>query len=141
MSRLNGIPEPSKSFRDISETEFTQWLARVDFAKQKKENEKKLKINPPSKQERCSSSRSKKSNVVNLQFSLEDNSTLIGIAAILEQFGKEFSIPCHHNNEICFDKKFDLKAKRDALAHTKNTSVNLCQMMLTLDQILILWIA
>lgn len=61
------------------------------------------------------SSQSTKSNVVNLKLSLEDNSTLTGTAAILEQFGKEFSIPCPHSYEISFnmlDKKFDTMSAR-----------------------------
>ncbi|CAB4029704.1 Hypothetical predicted protein [Paramuricea clavata] len=46
---------------------------------------------------------------------LEDNSTLTGTAAILEQFGKEFSIPCPDHYEIPFnklEKKYDLKSAR-----------------------------
>ena len=45
--------------------------------------------------------------------SLENNSTLTGTATIFEEFGKEFSIPCHQAHEIAFNKskkKFDLKA-------------------------------
>ena len=112
---LNDIPKPPKPLVDMSKTEITHWLAKADFTKHEKETEKKFKINPPSKQERCSSSQSTKSNVINLKLSLEDNSTLTGTAAILEQFRKEFSIPCSHNYEISFnklDKTFDIMSAR-----------------------------
>lgn len=40
---------------------------------------------------------------------------LTGTAAILEQFGKDFSISCPHHNETLFNeskKKYDLKSAR-----------------------------
>ena len=128
---LNDIPKPPKSFVDMSETEITHWLAKVDFAKHEKENEKKSKINPPSKQERCSSSQSTKSNVINLKLSLEDNSTLTGTAAILEQFGKEFSIPCSHNYEISFnklDKTFDIMSARMQYEFMRSVDIHSAEM-------------
>lgn len=50
---LNGIPTPPKPFGEMREAEFNSWLSRIDFAKHNSETEKKFKINPPSKQERC----------------------------------------------------------------------------------------
>lgn len=112
---LNGIPKPPKPFLDMSEVDLNSWLSKVDFGKHKRESVKKFKISLPSKQERCLNNQSKKTDVVNLQLSWEDNSTLTGTAAILEQFGKEFSIPCPHHYEIPFnklEKKYDLKSAR-----------------------------
>lgn len=47
----------------------------------------------------------KKTDVLNLPLSLEDNSTLLGTAALFETFSKEFNIPCDNMTEyIEFDK-------------------------------------
>ena len=57
------------------------------------------------------------SDTLILPLSLEDNSTTTGTAAILEEFGKEFDIPCGHAKVyLPFDgrnKTFDLKATRE----------------------------
>lgn len=39
-----------------------------------------------------------KTNVVTLPLSLEDKSTLTGTAAVLEEFGKEFSLACANDS-------------------------------------------
>ncbi len=99
----------------MSEADLNLWLSKVDFGKHKRESIKKFKISPPSKQERCLNNQSIKTDVVNLQLSLENNSTLTGTAAILEQFGEEFSIPSPHHYAIPFnksEKKYDLKSAR-----------------------------
>ena len=65
----------------------------------------------------------KKSEVVILPLSLENNSTITGTASILEEFGKEFSITCSH--DTCFlpfnenPKTFDLKEARSRFEFIK----------------------
>ena len=55
----------------------------------------------------------KKTEVINLPLSLEDNATLTGTAAIFEEFSKEFKIPTDEPSAYLeFDnakKKFDAK--------------------------------
>ncbi len=51
-----------------------------------------------------------------LPLSLENNATTNGTAAIIEEFGKEFGVPCEHAKEyLPFDAKnklFDIDAGR-----------------------------
>jgi transcriptional regulator of met regulon len=101
---MNSIPEPPKPFREMSEVDLNLWLSKVNLDQHKRESVKKFKISNPSKQERCLNHQTTKTDVVNLQLSLENNSTLTGTAAILEQFAEEFSIPCPHHYEIPFNK-------------------------------------
>ncbi len=128
---LNGIPEPPKHFLEMSEADLNSWLSKVDFGKHKRESIKKFKISPPSKQERCLNNQSTKTDVVNLQLSLENNSTLTGTAAILEQFGEEFSIPCPHHYAIPInksEKKYDLKSARLQYEFMKSFDVHNTEM-------------
>ena len=134
---LNGIPTPPKPFGEMREAEFNSWLSRIDFAKHNSVTEEKFKINPPSKQERCSSSQSSKTEVVNLKLSLEDNSTLTGTAEIVEQFGKEFSIPCPKNYEIPFNqtgKKFDINSARMQYEFVRSVELHRTEMLETEKQ-------
>ena len=58
-----------------------------------------------------------KSDTLMIPLSLEDNSTTSGTAAIMEEFGKAFGIPCDHAKVFLqYDdrnNKFDLKAARE----------------------------
>lgn len=51
-----------------------------------------------------------------LPLSLENNATVAGTASVLEEFGKEFQIPCNHATIVLpFDEKqqnFDIDAAR-----------------------------
>ena len=129
---LNCIPTPSKPFREMRETEINLWVLKVDFAKHHSETDNKFRINPPSKSERCSSSQSLKTDVVNLRLPLEDNSTLTGTAAILKQFGKDFSIPCLHNYDVYFnknDKKFYINSARMQYEFVKSIELYRTEML------------
>ena len=59
----------------------------------------------------------KRTDVINLPLSPEDNSTLLGTAALFETFSKEFDIPCDNLTEyIEFDenkKQFNIKSTRE----------------------------
>lgn len=65
----------------------------------------------------------KKSDVVILPLSLEDNSTINGTASILEEFGHEFSISCNHDTSFLpfneNSKTFDLKEARSRFEFLK----------------------
>ena len=67
-----------------------------------------------------------------LRLSSEDNSTLTGTAAILEQFGKDFSIPCLHNYDAPFnknDKKFDINSARMQYEFVKSVELHRTEML------------
>lgn len=107
---LNHAPKPPKDFGKMNEIEFDSWLSKADL-KQQDASENLLKVNPQSKQERCCSFQILKTDVVHLQLSLEDNSTLTGT----QKFAEEFSIPNPNTLKIPFNtanKSFDILAAR-----------------------------
>ncbi len=127
---LNHIPKPPKDFGNMNEAEFNSWLSKVDLNK-KDATDNLYKISPPSKQERCRSSQISKTDVVNLQLSLENNSTLTGTASILEKFAEEFSIPCPSTLEIPFNtasKSFDILAARTQYEFMKSVEIHKVEM-------------
>ena len=112
---LNVIPTPPKPFVEMEEAELNSWLSKVNFEKPKDDHEQKFKVSVPKKQTICKNTQVTKTDVINFPLSLEDNSTLNGTAAIYEEFGREFSIPCAKTYDIPFNpfaKKFDLIAAR-----------------------------
>lgn len=112
---LNVIPTPPKPFFEMEDAELNSWLSKVDFDKLNVGREEKFRVSVPKKQTLCKNSQTKKTDVINLPLSLEDNSTLNGTAAIYEEFGREFSIPCPKTYDIPFNssaKNFDLVAAR-----------------------------
>ena len=135
---LNCIPTPPKPFEKMRETELNLWLLKIDFEKQLSGTDTKFKINPQSKKERCSSSQSLKTDIINLKLSLEDNSTLTGTAAILKQFGEEFSIPCPQKYNVTpFDKnvnKLDINCARMQYEFVKSVELPRTEMLETEKQ-------
>ena len=111
-SALNSIPDSSKKLQDMDEKEFGDWLAKQDFKEKRQPNftiklpQTTIESNP------CCG----KTDTLILPLSLENNATTTGTAAIIEQFGKEFGVPCEHDKEyLPFDKKgqtFDINAAR-----------------------------
>lgn len=89
----------------MNETEFNSWLSSANF-EDLEENYKfdigTICLHDEQGKTRCIY----KSDTLILPLSLEDNSTLAGGASCLEEFGKEFDIPCKHN-EITFDEKMN----------------------------------
>jgi hypothetical protein len=115
----------------MDEKEFDTWLSKANLSKGV-ESEKKFKVKPPSMQECSVSSQTTKSKIVNLPLSLENNSTLTGTAAIFEEFGREFSIPCLHASAIPFDrseKKFDLMSARNQFDFMKSVNAHQIEML------------
>ena len=119
----------------MDDKEFNQWLQKQDFSK-----------STPSDYDIVlpmltitSNSNCQKSETLILPLSLEDNSTTTGTAAIIEEFGKEFGIPCQHAKEyLPFDEKgktFDLAAAQEhhrflaSLHAHKSSMVNTVQQL------------
>ncbi len=92
----------------MDDKEFNQWLQKQDLSKSTPSD---YDIVLPTLTI-TSNSNCQKSETLILPLSLEDNSTTTGTAAILEEFGKEFGVPCQHAKEYSpFDergKTFDL---------------------------------
>ena len=111
-SALNSIPDSSKKLQDMDEKEFGDWLAKQDF-KERRQPHFTIKLPQTTIQ---SNPCCDKTDTLILPLSLENNATTTGTAAIIEQFGKEFGVPCEHDKEyLPFDKKgqtFDIDAAR-----------------------------
>ncbi len=109
---LNTIPESDKPISDMTEKEFNDWLTKQDFSKKRKQE---YDIRVP-KLQMQSSPHCEKSDTLILPLSLENNATTTGTAAIIEEFGKEFGVPCEHAKEyLPFDdtnKAFNIEAAR-----------------------------
>jgi hypothetical protein len=100
-----------KPLKEMSENECNRCLSTKSYS-----TSTDLKISADSSYVDISQS-SRKSNTTILPLSLENNSTLAGTCAILDQFGKEFSIPSSCQSEkLHFDKHsktFCLKQARE----------------------------
>ena len=107
----------------MDDQEFAEWLQKQDFCqKPTKTFHVKVPDTTIKSARNCS-----KSETLILPMSLENNATTTGTAAIVEQFGKEFGVPCEHAKEyLPFDQKsqtFDIEAARrhqDFLASLSN---------------------
>ena len=109
---LNCIPVSEKNLQDMDDKEFGGWLTKQNF-QEKKQPTFAIRIPRSTIQ---SNPRCNKSDTLILPLSLENNATTTGTAAIIEQFGQEFGVPCEHAKEyLPFDKKaqsFDIDAAR-----------------------------
>lgn len=109
---LNTIPESDKPISDYSEKEFDDWLTKQNFSEKRKQE---YDIRVP-KLQMESNPHCEKSDTLILPLSLENNATTTGTAAIIEEFGKEFGVPCEHAKEyLPFDdtnKVFNIEAAR-----------------------------
>ena len=133
---LNHVPRPPKDISDMTESEFNSWLSKVDLNNDAPDN--LYKISPPCKQERCRSFQVSKTDVINLELSLEDNSTLTGTASILEKFAEEFSIPCPSTLDIPFNtasKSFDIVAAQTQYEFVKSVEIHKVEMNEIVKQI------
>ena len=110
---LNCLPSSEKEIVDMNEKEFDQWLQDQDFSRSMTGE---YDVVLP-KQTITTNSNCQKSETLILPLSLENNATTTGTAAIIEEFGKEFGVPCQHAKEyLPFDNKgktFDLVAARE----------------------------
>lgn len=105
---LNKIPETDKEFASMTNNQFHDWLKKQDF----KGSSQRFKFKQPALQQGTT----KATKTLILPLSLENNSTITGTAAILEEFGKEFGIACMHSKVVLpYDEKlqaFDIDAAR-----------------------------
>ena len=114
---LNKLPDPPKNLEEINETEVNAWLRSIDFKETNTQQpEYDIAVSPFASF--CKNMQViKRTDVINLPLSLEDNSTLLGTAALFETFSKEFDIPCDNLTEyIEFDenkKQFNIKSARE----------------------------
>ena len=108
----NGIPDTEKCISDMSEKELSDLLVKWNSLERKREM---LDIHLPSLSMQ-SSPHCEKSKTLILPLSLENNATTTGTAAIIEEFGNEFGIPCEHAKQyLPFDEKnkvFNIDAAR-----------------------------
>ena len=81
----------------MNEKEFDQWLQEQDFSRSMTGE---YDVVLP-KQTITTNSNCQKSETLILPLSLENNATTTGTAAIIEEFGKEFGVPCQHAKEYC----------------------------------------
>ena len=108
----NAIPHNEKHISDLSEKEFDDWLKKQNFSEKKKPKHYiHLPVPEVQLEPQCN-----KSKVLILPLSLENNATSTGTAAIIEEFGKEFGVPCEHAKEyLPFDEQnntFNLELAR-----------------------------
>ena len=120
---LNWLPSPKKSYEAMNEADVNAWIRSIDFEHMTAQDNCHIKVPPVS--EFCKNMQSvKKTEVINLPLSLEDNSTLTGTAAIFEEFSKEFKIPSDESSAYLeFDnakKKFDVKTARERYVFIKS---------------------
>ena len=108
---VNCISSSDKDLVDMDEKDFDDWLKNFSASTT---TDYDIVIPPLSIQ---SNPNCTKSDTLILPLSLEDNSTTSGTAAIMEEFGKEFGIPCDHAKVFLpYDdrnNKFDLNAARE----------------------------
>ncbi len=113
---LNHIPSSIKPFKEMTEAEFNTWLSTVNFEEFEKSPKPYRISEVPLLDVFTLRSVVKQSDTLILPLSIENNATLPGSASILEDFAKDFGVPCIHKAEVLeFDearKKFDLVGAR-----------------------------
>lgn len=127
---LNDMPAPPKPLEKMSEPDVHTWLGNISIEEGSK---KKYSIQVPSIEQFVTNMQcTDKTDVINLSLSLEDNSTLTGTAAILDNFAEEFGIYHEKGNEyIEFDKtkkEFDIKSARERYFFMKSLQLHHMQM-------------
>ena len=111
---LNKTPPHEKPISDMTEKECNQWLSHADYCVQQN-----VKISIPSIESIADTSMSTvKTDIHILPLSLENNATLTGTSAILDQFAEEFTLfnKVDKLETLPFDKKnrtFSLKKARE----------------------------
>ena len=132
---LNCLPSSEKEIVDMNEKEFDQWLQEQDFSRSMAGE---YDVVLP-KQTITTNSNCQKSETLILPLSLENNATTTGTAAIIEEFGKEFGVPCQHAKEyLPFDNKgktFDLVAAREHHRFIASLQTHKSSMVKTVQQL------
>ena len=92
----------------MTSKQFQDWLKKQDL----NGSSQLFKFKEPVHQNQVT----KTTETLILPLSLENNATITGTASILEEFGKEFQIPCNHSKVVLpYDDKlktFDINAAR-----------------------------
>ena len=101
---LNKIPSCSKPIDELSDKEYDAWIKEsLLTTNDEASREASYQIDIPQLEREFPLMG--KSEYLILPLSLENNSTLTGTASILEQFSKEFKIPCKHaSRHFVFDE-------------------------------------
>ncbi len=111
---LNKIPPCSKPIDELNDRECDAWIKESLSTTTGEACEESYHIDTPQLEKEFPLLG--KSEYLILPLSLENNSTLTGTAAILEQFSKEFEIPCQRaSRHFVFDeskKRYDLTSAR-----------------------------
>jgi hypothetical protein len=115
---LNRIPPHEKPLCAMSESDSHDWLSKADLNKER--NNIKIKVADIDTITDTSMS-TVKSNVHVLPLSLEDNSTLTGTAAILDQFSSEFNLSSTIENPetLPFNKQKKEFSIKEGRAHAE----------------------
>ena len=107
---LNKTPPHEKTISDMTEKECNQWLSNADYCVQQN-----VKISIPSIEGIADTSMSTvKTDIHILPLSLENNATLTGTSAILDQFAEEFTLSNKVDKleTLPFDKKMGVLASK-----------------------------
>ena len=107
---LNKTPPHGKPISDMTEKECNQWLSNADYCVQQN-----VKISIPSIEGIADTSMSTvKTDIHILPLSLENNATLTGTSAILDQFAEEFTLSKKVDKleTLPFDKKMGVLASK-----------------------------
>ena len=119
----------------MDDQEFAEWLQKQDF---QQKPTKTYDVNVPDMTIKTARNCSKSETLI-LPLSLENNATTTGTAAIVEQFGKEFGVPCEHAKEyLPFDQRsqtFDIEAARRHQDFLASLSSHKKDMMETVRQL------
>ena len=109
---LSSLPF-EQDIKGMSEDDFDKWLSQGSY----KEDKSKIKISPPLPRKMFPLNDITKSNLYRLTLSLENNSTVSGTGAILQELARDFGMPHTMVKEtIPFDlqsNQFSLKQARE----------------------------
>ncbi len=88
---LNNVREPEKEFSCMSEHDFNDWL-RDKMENDTVSSEYKFNTSSATRENQVT----EPTKTLLLPLSLENNASVSGTASVLEEFGRQFKIPCDH---------------------------------------------
>ena len=111
---LNAVPPSKQQFSSMTELEFMTWLKKQDLNANSLSNRKYVMNCFPT----STKSGTDCTKTLVLPLSLENNATITGTASVLEEFGKEFNIPCNHARVVLpYDERTKTFNINDARKH------------------------
>ncbi|XP_078591192.1 uncharacterized protein LOC144870649 [Branchiostoma floridae x Branchiostoma japonicum] len=112
---LNKLPKDIRDQTDKTAAQQKSWLSKQDLKNSQTYTIRQRSANPPN---------SKKTDIVILPLSTENEATLTGTACINEEFGKEFNIPIKRSDKyLPFDEnniQFDISVARKRFEFNKS---------------------